>query len=330
MSAIRTLLEGIVDYAGLFPPAALPMQPVVRKYASYRAGPRAWMLGRIICPAGRLGEFAAEFEGLADAARSGSGPWHVSVLGRGGGDAAAWLAGLDQDLADVKRLEDRLCGAVVADAFEGCLPRAMVEAGDVGSIGELVRAISERIGSAGTGLRAVAMEIPFAGDWRRNVPGVIGAIAEFNRARAGGEPIAAKIRTGGVEAHQFPSVEQVACWIRACCDCGVAFKATAGLHHPVRRFNEGVGTPMHGFLNVFCAAVLADHVGLGEDEIVMVLSDEAPHSFQFDAEGLAWRDRRASVEQVAATRLRRALSFGSCSFNEPVEDLEALGLLERS
>lgn len=328
MSAICTLLEGIVDYAGLFPPAALPMQPVVRNYAAYRAGPRTWMLGRIICPAGRLGDFAAEFEGLADAARSGSGPWHVSVLGRGGADAAAWLAGLVEDLADVKRLEDRLGGAVVADALESCLPRVMVEAGDVGSIGALVRAASERIASAGTRLRAVALEIPLAGDWRRNVPAAIGAIAEVNRSRAGRDAVAAKIRTGGVEAHQFPSVEQVACWIRACCECDVAFKATAGLHHPMRHFNDGVGTRMHGFLNVFCAAVLADHVGLDETEVAEVLAEEDPKSFRIDAEGVAWRSRCVSAEQVAATRRDRALSFGSCSFDEPVEDLVALGLLD--
>jgi hypothetical protein len=148
-------------------------------------------------------------------------------------------------------------------------------------------------------------------------------------AGAGCEPFAAKIRTGGVEASQFPSVGQVACWIRACCDCDLAFKATAGLHHPIRHFNDGVSTEMHGFLNVFCASVLADHLGLGEGEIVKVLRDHEPQSFRFNAHGLTWGGRRASAEQVGATRLRRALSFGSCSFDEPIEDLVALGLLER-
>jgi len=104
-------------------------------------------------------------------------------------------------------------------------------------------------------------------------------------------------------------------------------KATAGLHHPLRRFAPEVETTMHGFLNVFVGAVLAHAERLGPGEIVPILEDEDPTSYCFDDEGLSWRDRHVSTAGIAAARRELAVSFGSCSFDEPVEDLQDLGLL---
>src|SRR4051812_41630301 len=51
---LRTLLAGIIDYAGIFPPARLPLEQAIRNYARYRQGPASWMLGRFVCPAAQL------------------------------------------------------------------------------------------------------------------------------------------------------------------------------------------------------------------------------------------------------------------------------------
>src|SRR5687768_14733348 len=74
--SVRTLLSGIVDYAGLFPPSMVSMREAVANFAAYRSGPYGWMLGRFVLPAARLNEFveAAE-EHLAD-----GDPWRLSVL----------------------------------------------------------------------------------------------------------------------------------------------------------------------------------------------------------------------------------------------------------
>src|SRR5947209_6150520 len=98
MSAgLRAFLEGIVDYAGLFPPAQLPLDEAVRNHARYRRGPEAWLLRNFIVPAPRLSELDAFADILHDAER----PWGLSALGRGGANPDELLASLRTDLAAV-------------------------------------------------------------------------------------------------------------------------------------------------------------------------------------------------------------------------------------
>lgn len=98
-------------------------------------------------------------------------------------------------------------------------------------------------------------------------------------------------------------------------------KFTAGLHHPLRRFDAGVKTHMHGFINVFTAGVLAHSLQLEADEMVPILTDETPSDFVFTDDHLAWNDLDASTAEIAAARREFVTSFGSCSFDEPRDDL---------
>jgi hypothetical protein len=139
----------------------------------------------------------------------------------------------------------------------------------------------------------------------------------------------AKVRTGGLTPEAISSVAAVADFIRACAGRRMAFKATAGLHHPVRAEHPLTYEPdspraiMHGFLNVFVAASFAWH---GDRDIEPVLAETDPAAFRFD-ESAHWRDRSLTAEQVRDAREHFAHAFGSCSFDEPVRDLEVLGLL---
>jgi hypothetical protein len=144
--------------------------------------------------------------------------------------------------------------------------------------------------------------------------GLRGAVAAVREARAG-----AKIRCGGATA--APPVEAVAEFVAACRDAGVRFKATAGLHHAIRAGDA------HGFLNVLAAAVFAHAQGLTADELVPLLAEEDPSAFAVDAGGLSVRDHRAGAEEIAAARDELFVAYGSCSFDEPVEDLTGLGVL---
>ena len=125
-------------------------------------------------------------------------------------------------------------------------------------------------------------------------------------ARAGGR---AKIRCANV-----PPSADLARFLLACAAENVAFKATAGLHHPLRHA-EG-----HGFLNLFLAAALA-RGGAREDEIVRLLEEREP--FAFEAGAASWRGRKIPLGDVR----RFALSFGSCSFQEPMDHLRELKVL---
>jgi hypothetical protein len=170
-----------------------------------------------------------------------------------------------------------------------------------------------------TGL-AVAFEVtPAAGTHRA----VLDAIRD-----AGGT---AKLRTGGVTPEAIPPVDVVAGFIRDCLAAGVPFKATAGLHHPVRsvhRLTYDPGSPtaiMHGFLNVFVASACA---AAGTDLLEDILAETDPSQFRFDGDAIAWRNVRVPVADIRRARTTAALSFGSCSFSEPVADLQRMGWLD--
>jgi hypothetical protein len=124
----------------------------------------------------------------------------------------------------------------------------------------------------------------------------------------------AKIRTA------TPSAESLAEFLCAAAARRLPFKATAGLHHPIR-------TSMHGFLNVFVGATFA-WLGMDRTMLTSLLNETDPTAFDFQNDGLRWRDWRASAAEVAQARREFAHSFGSCSFEEPIDDLRALGLLK--
>ena len=181
-----------------------------------------------------------------------------------------------------------------------------------------VEDIERRVRSAPPGV-AVYVEVP------------IGTDPSDLLAALGNLEGRAKMRTGGVTADAIPAVRDVARFIRVARDQGVPFKATAGLHHALRgsyplTYEPGApsGT-MYGFLNVFLAALAAD-AGASHAEIEAVLVESDPARFRFDDDGIVWGDHHAPVEDIERLRARVAISFGSCSFTEPADELEILGV----
>jgi hypothetical protein len=294
VNAARALLAGLVDYAGLFPPAALSMDQALAEYAGWRRSPEAWMLGRFVVPAGRL----AELSRAADAhlPEPGAGePWRLSALL--GSD-------LHGDAARVTAFNTSTAGRAVVDAVE-------LKAGSAKEAETALEALP--------GGLAAFVEVPLDGD----LDALLGAL-KARGARA-------KARTGGVVPEAIPSPAALARFIAACAEAGVAWKATAGLHHPLRAehaLTYAEGSPravMHGFLNVFAAAALA-RAGASLDELEAVLREQDPAAVRLD-DALAWRHLRVSGDEVQDARRAFATSFGSCSLAEPVGDLRALGVL---
>ena len=295
MNALRALLEDLVDYAGLFPPAALGMERAVEAYAAHRRSPEAWMLGRFVVPASRLDELArAAAPHLPEG--EGAPAWKIAALvGEVPGD----------DVARIRAFNSRHVGRAAIDVAE-------LKA-------ETVEAIERSLALLPEGLLAY-VEVPIVED----LPPLLRTIAARG-ARA-------KIRTGGLTAEAFPEPAALARFLVACREAGCAFKATAGLHHPIRAkhpFSYAADSPcgvMHGFLNLLAAAALA-RGGATAEELEAVLREERPGAFVFDEDGFAWRSRRIMTPTLAETRSSFVLGFGSCSFSEPVADLRSLGYL---
>lgn len=321
-AGLRALLSEIVDYAGVFPPAALSLERAIANYARYRRSENAWMLASFILPAKRLDDLEPHMH-LFD----GPPTLRLSVLPTRGDTGNDLFGTFENDVTSLRDFSGRH-KRVRVEQVEMRLPKEFINT-DVVRVRRFLDSIDQVLERADMQQADVFVEIPLNEYLRQTLPLLTGAVAVFNRGRSYPKVGRAcvKMRTGGTESDAFPSSEDVAHVIASCRNANVPFKATAGLHHPIRRFDESLQTPMHGFLNVFGAAVLACAHELDEDAIGSVLRDDDPAHFRFSPDGFEWMHLSASVEAIERVRSTLALSFGSCSFMEPVEDLRALGLL---
>lgn len=310
-ASLRTFMSGIIDYAGLFPPAALPLEDAIVNYAGFRQSRDAWMLARFVAPIDRLPELSGHAHLFQE-----HPPFRFSVLGTGGGNEAMFLEHLEEDLEAMTDFEMRHGGRAVCDAMEVRFPAS---ARDAESIASTVRNAVAMLAEHDRTDFALFLEVPWHDEASRLLMHVASAAAESPL-------VGLKIRTGGLEPNVFPDSMSMARFVNVCHDVGAPFKATAGLHHPLRRYNDSVGAHMHGFVNVFGAAVLLHAGRIEPDELVQVLEDEDATSFEFTSGAFRWRDRAVSADELAAGR-RFATSFGSCSFDEPRDDLRLLNIL---
>ncbi len=327
-AGLRALLDNIVDYAGQFPPAKLPLEAAIRNYAHYTATVESWMLAKFIHVASNL----PDLEPYCEALFTPDAPLKVSALGRGGSTPEEFLVGLAEDLKAIRSFQINQKGPGRVGAFETRLPQSVIQTKQKNALENLLREIGEQVRQQElTGL-GLFLEVAPAANFREQIPEVVAAFREYNEAgrRQLGDQFAVvgfKLRCGGAEPSAYPNSEQVAVCLHQCLANRIPFKATAGLHHPVRHYNQGAKTYMHGFLNVFGGGALGVACDAGENDLQNILEDEDHHHFRVDNEGLHWNDFHAPVSEITKVREHALISFGSCSFDEPVEDLRELGWL---
>ena len=338
-ASLRTLLAGALDYAGLYPPASLAMVHAVANYAYYLQHPHSWLLGRFVLPASRLDEFLQARERVApvDEAKMDAGPveaiehpWRLSAI-------------LSQDFAaeiDVLEAFNRGTHGALVETIELCVSTP--------------EEIKEVCRLASPGIR-VFFEFPI--ERVGELLPLIGYEGRPGGDHAGGHTgCYAKLRTGGVTAGAIPSVGVIVEFLARCAELHLPFKATAGLHHALRCLApltyeaDSPRTTMYGFLNLFTAAAIAwsAHQAGAEvprEMLAACLSDAEPKDWRFTdhtltfipnppKEGRSEAPGRGAAEPLkielgtlADMRSKFALSFGSCSFEEPIDELRALELL---
>jgi hypothetical protein len=284
MSAVTALLSGLIDYAGLYPPAGLDMRSAVRNYLSYSRGRNAMALGRFIVEMNRLEELrAVAGDSLRDMA--------LSVIAAPGTD---WnkLRQFQDNGFSIDAVEIKSDRPVEIEQVKRLLPPGTIP----------------------------YFEIPILSP----EPNALVGIAAV-KARA-------KLRMGGVVAEAFPQTQTVADALKALVERRIPFKATAGLHHPIRSAHALTYDPespkgvMHGFLNLCCAAALLHFGGEGA-EAKVILEEENPSVLRVNPRQITWGAFCWSEEQLRTVRAEFFISFGSCSFTEPIEEMEALGWL---
>jgi hypothetical protein len=294
MDAVVAAFKGFVDYAGLYPPASLDLPRVVSNYAAYRQGATSWMLGRLVLPVDRLEEAEALARG---AGATASDQWPVSVLVGDALSASANSAALTHFRAERDRV-----------LFVESVETAASTAEEIQFLAGSYPIYFERF-----------IEIPLDPD-----PSVL-------LARIAETTCSAKMRTGGVTADKIPSAPLVARFLTRAKQAGASIKATAGLHHAIRaerRLTYDDNSPtavMHGFVNVAFAAALLVAGKIDEDLAEAVLDDDRPEVFKFGGRAGSWLNAVLTYGEFAHGRDQLLRSMGSCSFEEPVNDLRELG-----
>lgn len=275
------MLEGLIDYAGLYPPANLEMQPTVTNWSNFCLSEDNWILGRLIIPVNRLDEFKQVAVDLLPS--GGAEPWQLSVL----------LPEVNSDVFveaanTVVEFNQSNCGAV-ANVVE-------FKASSTSEIDIALSCLHDDI--------YPFIELPIDKDPRGLITSLAGSIA------------GAKVRTGGISPDLYPSVENLARFIHACAISKLQFKATAGMHHPCRTFNDSVGVHEFGFLAVMYATAAARFRDATIEGIACILKSEI---MDFDA---------CTEKMLENVRAELFCSFGSCSFDDPISDLRSMELLQ--
>jgi hypothetical protein len=281
MTAIETLLAGLFDYAGLYPPASLDLRSAANIYLRYRRSKHSAALGRFILNLDRADEFRSIVgDSLAEFPLSAIAPENIDC------------AVLAQHIGSGLRIES-----------------LEIKCSEPSAIERITRQLPQNV--------VAYFEVPIHAD----------SLPALEAIRAAGAR--AKIRMGGVVPEAIPSTPDVAQMLKTLADLRLPFKATAGLHHPLRSKQALTYHPqsptgvMHGFINLSGAAAVA-FFGGDVEEAKRLLTEEDPAAWKVSADSLHWRNQSWSADQLATLRREFFIGIGSCSFEEPIHDLESL------
>jgi hypothetical protein len=323
--SLIALMNGVIDYAGLFPPAKLDLDTAIRNYAKYQQGDNAQMLSQFIIPASRLEELSPYAGELFSPER----PFSFSVLGRETETTDHYHAAIDEVITACESFNAAHPNSVHTDMLEMKLPKEAAFSHDSELLKQIMDDTARKLSASAAAPATIFYEGFLDQSWKKDVEAILKAVALHNEnAPSQNYATAAfKIRCGGVEAGQFPETGQVGFIINRAREHNVPWKGTAGLHHPVRHYSESVQTKMHGFFNVLGGAMLGYAHDLNDKELNEILNEEDSGQFKFTDEVFSWQDYSISTAKIKELREVAILSYGSCSFDDPREDLEKLGLM---
>lgn len=287
-ASASALLSGVVDYAGLFPPAALAMAEAVAEYRAALAGPEAWMLGRFVVPAARLDELAAV---LSETRGEG---WRISAIVRDG---------QSDDAEAVRRFNDgtaRHGGRV--DSIE-CKPTAIEHVEWLARTYPPGFEIYVEV-APGSDVASWFARIAAHGFRAKVRTGGVTADA-FPSPRALAELLDTAVR------HDIT--------LKATAGLHHAVRGSYRLTYAP----DSASAPMYGYLNVLLATT-ALASGASVDDAETLLQSTEAEGLTFAADAVRWGAREFPAAVMARVRAGSLVSFGSCSFREPAGEFVAL------
>ena len=294
-------MSSVLDFAGLYPPALLEPKSAIERFAQLNNSPRDWMLGRLVWPDAKLEELSTLAVGLAPeaVAPTTEGAWAISCV-----LAPVGTPEFEQDLERVQDFnelhEQEGQAAMRIDSIE-------MRGNDAPSIELGLSQLPDDL--------FPYFELSLDTDPR----GLIAALV--------GEEAGAKFRTGGTTPQAHPAAENLARAMHACAAAGVPFKATAGMHRALCHFNPAAGAKQFGFLNLLIGAAMIYGRKFDVEGLTQFLIIDSLEDIDFSEKALSWNGVRVSTEEIMESRSRFCHSYGSCSFEEPWDDLVAMELI---
>ncbi len=316
--SLKNFCSKMIDYAGLFPPARLELGQAFHNFVFYSQSEFKWMLGKFMIPIKKLVELGSILDDMKI-----KGEVSLSVLGSGGESINEFDKNFSEDISTIKDFIFKYSSTISIDAFEVRLPKELFEKDDNDEMLDMMISISAGL-EVSLGIETpVFYEVTLSENYEQEIIRAVETIASLDNG------CGYKLRTGGTEPAAFPKPEVIAFAIMTCCEFNVPMKCTAGLHHPIRHYNEEVKANMHGFMNVFAAGILAYTYNLDEEELLEVLNDDDPYQFIFADSSFVWNELEVSSLQITEARDNFMLSYGSCSFDDPIEDLKTMEFLKQ-
>lgn len=311
---IKAFLESLIDYAGLFPPASLSLEKALDNYISYKQSNDSWMLGSFILPATLLEKLETFVSQIPSNLLL-----PLSVTGMKNERISDCQIGLSDDLKKIASFRKKHGQKIQVEAFELPMPLSVPKVEELAVLSAMAKKENVKL--------FCEVTISEKEDWEQQLLQTLDVYAAHNEVIE--KPLGVKLRTGGLEAKMFPSPEKVAVFIAACAERKLPLKFTAGLHHPIRMYRDEVQTKMHGFLNVFTAGLLSYAHQLDKEKLVEILTEEDPNHFQFHDQELSWNDVKLNAQDIKNYR-DLLFSYGSCSFDEPRDELRELKFLKEA
>ena len=300
--SLNLFLSKLIDYAGLFPPANLDLIPALNNYRKYIDCEDSWMMSQFIIPLNDLKNISVKDMELFD----DSFPLDLSILS----------GNLANDIEKLNSFKNLYPNKV---KFSGLETRIS----NLDELLDLLTSTNSTIKNNNLNLSSF-FELPYCENWLVKMENAINTISKFNKLNQ--TNFGFKLRCGGIKADMFPEPSFVSNAILSCIKNEVPMKFTAGLHHPVRHFNDSVNTKMYGFFNIFIGGMLAQKFNLNFNQLVEILTDEDEANFIFNEDEFRWKNYKIKNEEIEQYRSKNFISYGSCSFDEPREDLTNLGI----
>lgn len=317
-NAFKTFLTKMIDYTGLFPPAKLPFEAALPNYLAFQQTENQWLARSFICPTHQLAMLTDQLANFESPE-----PIWVTILGSGGDTAKTFMQNLLLDLDKISKFLSPSQSKAVLDKFEVKLPDSLSENEDPGLVTAFLKRVAAQFELSDLPGTRLFFEPTLNDEWIGILPAIIEGIHDFNmELDSHSARVGFKLRCGD----PCPASDLVAVVIHHCAEQKVPFKTTAGAHHPLHQSSDEGDT--HGFLNLFGAAMIAWNQHLTIRSTKKIIEDESIESFVFDDTIFRWGDYGVATEQIESARQEGCFSFGCSSFDEPMNGLKQLNLLD--